>query len=263
MTCTKHISQLSYLLRIGNRLIKRLCKVMAYKNGQVGVLTLQVFEAVSVYNSQVIVVVLLCYKSARILTESTHFILPRLRIPNEFSFVKYLVDHLHDLVAALDTDTDINGPRLMGNSILLADFFQPVSASSSGSNNDIVSVDFLTACLIFQTNALTDILFENNIVTLRVKTHLHAFFLQIILDIQIQLLSFLRSQMTDRAVYQLKACTDGTFTDFFDLLALIYAFHMLVSAKLQIDRICIINEFLRKFRTDQIRQFSSYLAGKA
>ena len=43
----------------------------------------------------------------------------------------------------------------------------------------------------------------------------------------------------------------------------IYAFHMLVSTKLQIDLICIINEFLRKFRTDQIRQFSSYLAGKA
>ena len=74
MTGTQHVGQLAHLLCICDGLVKRLGKVVAYQDRKVGILTLQILKAVSIYNCQIVIIILLCYKSARILDIRSAFL---------------------------------------------------------------------------------------------------------------------------------------------------------------------------------------------
>ena len=115
---TQHVGQLADFLCVGDGLVERLGEVVADQNGQVCVVALLLLEAVAVDDSEVVVVVFLGHKAAGILAEGTHFVVPGGRVADQLALVQDLVDLLHDLVAALDADTNVNGAGLVGNVVL-------------------------------------------------------------------------------------------------------------------------------------------------
>ena len=165
MTCAKHISKFADLLSIFNRLIKRLCEVVAYKDCKVRVFTLFILKAVSVYNSKVVIVVFLRNKAAWILAESTYFILPRSRITDKLRFVKRLVYFFHNFVSALNPYADINSTGFVSNVVLNAELVKPISTTSACCNNDFRSIDDNVFTFIVNNYALANAVLYNDILT--------------------------------------------------------------------------------------------------
>ena len=129
VTRAQHIGKFAYLLSVRYRLIERLREVVRAKYRQVGIGRFQLFIAVSVDDGEVVVVVFLAYETAGVLTEGTHLVLERLRISDEFGFVKNAVDLFHDLVPHLYSDADIDGTRLVHYVVFSTQVFEPVGAA--------------------------------------------------------------------------------------------------------------------------------------
>ena len=258
---SQHIRQLSHLLGVSNGLVERICEIVGTQNRKVGILRFQVLIGMAVYHRQIVIVIFLAYKAARILAESTHLVLKRKRIADELRLIKNVVHILHDLVADLHTHADIHRSGHMGDVMLLAELFQPVGSLSSGSHNHVLRVDHLLVCLlcrILQNRSFTDIVLHNQIPAVAAKQNLHALFQQILLNPVINLLGLFCSQMADRAVYQLQAGLNGSLTDIFYLLFLSNAFHLCIRAEFQIDLIRILNHFLGKVLSNQGWQISAH-----
>ena len=179
----QHIRQLADLLRVGDGLVERLSKIMADEDRQVGVVALLLFEAVAVDDRQIIVVVLLRDKAAGVLAEGAHLVVPRGRVADQLALVQDLINLLHDLVAALDADADVNGAGLVGDVVLGAEFLQPVRAAAARGNDDLLRQHVAGAVLLAQADALADGILQDDVLALGVEQHLDARVGQIVLDV--------------------------------------------------------------------------------
>ena len=83
MSCTEHIGKLTDLFCVFDRLIEGIAEIVRNKNCKVCIVTLKILITVSVNNSKVVILILLTYKAARVLTEGTNLIFKRLRITDE------------------------------------------------------------------------------------------------------------------------------------------------------------------------------------
>ena len=75
----------------------------------------------TVYDSQTVFIILGRNLTGRVRTEGTHFVGTSRGIVNEFCLVPVLVPELHDLVAELHADTDIDGSDLGLDAVAVAD----------------------------------------------------------------------------------------------------------------------------------------------
>ncbi len=123
-------------------MIERYAEVVRTQNGKVGIIGFQILIGMSVDNRQIVVVIFLCHKTARVLTERTHFILKGLGISNEFGFIQNVIDFFHDFISDFHTDTYIHRAGLMGNVVLGTNFFQPVRPSAAGCHHGFACVNF-------------------------------------------------------------------------------------------------------------------------
>ena len=151
----------------------------------------------------------------------------------------------------------------MGNVVLCAELFQPVCAAASGADDHLVRIHGQQVLAVLQQHALAAVLFQNDVLALGRKAHLHAVVCQIVLDGKIQLLRLLGAQMADGAIHQLQAGMDGVFADLLDVLAGVDALHMGVCAELQINFIGVVDQLLRKLLPDKGGQVAAHLVGKA
>ena len=258
---SQHIRQLSHLLGVSNGLVERICEIVGTQNRKVGILRFQVLIGMAVYHRQIIIVVFLADKTARILAEGADFILKGQRITDKLRLIENIVYILHDLVSHFHAHADIHGPRHMGDIMLLTELFQPVCSFSAGGHDHMIGINHLfirMLCGIFQYSPFTDIVLHNQIPAVAAKQNLHALFQQILLNPVINLLGLFCSQMADRAVYQLQAGLNGSLPDIFYLLFLSNAFHLCIRAKFQIDLIRILNHFLGKVLSNQGWQISAH-----
>ena len=262
MSGAQHIGQLADFLGVLDGLVERLGKVVADQNRQVGVVALDVLEAVAVYHCQVIVVVFLGDKAAGILAEGADLVLPGVGIADQLALIQDIVDGLHDLVAAFDADTDVHGAGLVGDAVLGAELFQPVGTAAAGGNDDLLGMDLPLGTVLPDDDAGAGVAVQQNVLALGGEHHLHTVVGQIMLDVQIQLLGFLGTQVADGAVDQLQTRLDGTLADGLDFGPLIDALHMGVGAKFQVDFIGVVDQALGKFFADQLGQFAADLMGE-
>ena len=80
MSGTEHIRKFTDLLRIGDRLIERMAEVVRAQNRKIRIVGFELLVGMSVYYSQIVIVVFLAYKTPRILAESTNLVFVRVRI---------------------------------------------------------------------------------------------------------------------------------------------------------------------------------------
>ena len=109
--------------------------------------------------------------------------MPRGRVADQLALIQDLVDLLHDLVAALNTDADVNGAGLVGDVVLGADFLQPVRAAAARGNDDLLRQHVAGAILLAQADALADGILQDDVLTLGVEQHLDTRVGQVVLDV--------------------------------------------------------------------------------
>ena len=120
VTRCQHIGQLAHLLRIGNGLVKGIAEIVGAQDRQVGIVRLQFLIGMAVNHRQVVVVILLGHKAARVLAEGAHLVFERLGITYELGFVENVVYLLHNLVSHLYPHAYIHRARSVGDSVFFA-----------------------------------------------------------------------------------------------------------------------------------------------
>ncbi len=244
--------------------LKGSVKLWEHEDGEVGVLALLLLEAVAVDHGQVVVIVLLCHEAAGVLAEGADLVLPGLRVADELGLIQHLVHLFHDLVAALDADTDVHGAGLVGDMVLCTNFLKPVCAAAAGADDHGVAVDGAgLPVALTQQHALALLVFEDDVLALGGEEHLHAVVSQIVLDGEIELLCLLGAEVADGAVHQLQTGVDGVLADLLDVLAGVDALHMGVSAELEVDLVGVVDELLGKVCADEAGQVAADLIGEA
>ena len=208
------------------------------------------------------VVIFLAHKAAGILAEGAHLVFEGAGIADELGFIEHLVDQLHDLAAHLDAHADVHGAGLMGDAVLGANFFQPVCAAPSRGDDGVLRAQFPLARRARQQDAHAARALDEQVAALVAKEDFHAGVEQVVLDVFINLLGALGAQMPDGAVDQLEAGANGALADFFELLPLGNAFHLLVGAKLEVNGVGIINGLLCQRLANQGGQVSPHFAGE-
>lgn len=93
---------------------------MGAKDCKIGVAALFFLEGVSVDHREVVVVVFLRDKAARVLAEGAHLVFERLGITYELGFVENVVYLLHNLVSHLYPHAYIHRARSVGDSVFFA-----------------------------------------------------------------------------------------------------------------------------------------------
>ena len=256
---SQHIRQFAHFLCIGDRLVKRHGKIVRAENGKIRVLALEFFIRMAVYNGKVIIIIFLRNKSARVLAKRAHLVFKRFRISDQFGFVKHVIHRFYDLVSDLNTNADVHRSRLVGDSVIGAEFFQPVRAAPAGCNNGVFSVYLVT---VFQANAQAFFAVQDQIAALAVKQNLHAGGNQIFFYGKVEFMRLFRSDVANRAVHQFQPCLYRSFAYFLNRLSVADSFNMRVRAEFQIDLIRIIDRFLRKILADQFRQAAAHFIRK-
>ena len=259
MPRAQHVGQLSYLLGVGDGLVKGVGKIVAAQDGQIGVVAFQLLVAVAVDHRQVVVVVLLADKTSGILAEGPDLILERPGPAHQLGLVQHAVHRLHDLVAHLYPHADIHRAGLMGDAVLGAQVLQPVRPPASRGDDRVAAADLPLLFAVGDLDAQTDRVLQDQVGTLIAEQHLHAVLQQMLLDGVVELLGLLRAQVADGTVYQLQARADSPLADGLDLLGIAQALHMAVGAELQVYLVRIINGLLRLVRADEGRQVAAHL----
>ena len=113
----------------------------------------------SVYNGEIVVVILLTDKAAGVLTEGAHFVLEGTRIADEFGFVKNLVYLLHDLVAHLDAHADVDRSRVVSNVVLGAEMLEPVGAAATRRDDGMLCFHVIFDLAVGDARSATDGIF--------------------------------------------------------------------------------------------------------
>ena len=251
MTRAQHIGKFAYLLSVRYRLIERLRKVVRAKYRQVGVGRFQLFIAVSVDDSEVVVVVFLAYETAGVLTEGTHLVLERLRISDEFGFVKNAVDLFHDLVPHLYSDADIDGTRLVHYVVLSTQVFEPVRAAPARRDDGVFGTHFFNLFAVVDDNAATLVSFEKYVFALISEKYVNSVFDKVLFDSVVYLLRLFRAEVTDRTVNEFESRFDRALSYLLDLLILTYTLNVRVGAEFEINFIRILDHALRIVLTDE------------
>ena len=142
----------------------------------------------AVYNRQIVIVILLAYKSARILTKCPYFVFKGLGITYELRFVQNTVNKLHNLVTNLDPDADINRAGLVGNVKFGALLFKPVGSAPAGRNYSVLGKALEFLIFIADIRTKTNTVFYYKAITFMREKNLHAIFYKILLNSKIKLL---------------------------------------------------------------------------
>ena len=259
---TEHIGQLAYLLCVFDRLIERLAEVVRYQNRKVGIGRLLILVRMSVDYCEIVVVILLCYKSAGILTESTHFVFERVGIAYELGLVKHLVDLFHNFVSYLDSHSDIYGAGLMVDIMISTSSLQPVRASSARSHDYLVRIYRFDVIFYFYGRALAYVVFYHEVGTLCVEHNFHTVLQKIFFNREVYLLCLFRTQMTYRTIHEFKTRLDCFFANFLYLVRLGYTLYFGIRAEFEIYAVGILYSLLRKVVSDKVRQIAAYVAAQ-
>ena len=70
----------------------------------------------------------------------------------------------------------------MGDVVLSTQLLQPVSTPASGGNNGVLGVDLQVGLTVGDGDTLADLILQNQVAALIAEVHLHAVFLQILLN---------------------------------------------------------------------------------
>ena len=213
----------------------------------------------TVDHRQVVVVILLSHKAARVLAEGAHLVLKGLWIANELAFVQGLVDLFHHLIAALHAHTDVYGARLVGNVVLGTDLLQPLSAATAGGHNGMIRPDLPLGAVFRQDHALALGAGEDNIVALHAKDDLYPILQQILLHGVVDLSCLFRAKVANGAIHQLQPGLNGPLANGLHFVRILQALDVGICTELQVDLVRIINGILRQVRTDQGGQIAAYL----
>ena len=87
VSVSEHIREFAYFFSVFYRLIERVSEVVRAENRQIRIVRFSVLERVSVYNREIVVVILLRDVTAGVLTESTDFVFERKGVADEFRLV--------------------------------------------------------------------------------------------------------------------------------------------------------------------------------
>ena len=262
MPRAQHIRELPYLLRVSNRLIEGVGKVMRTENGNVGIVRFQFLVAVAVDHREIVVVIFLRNKSAGVLAESADFIFERLGITDEFGFVQYFIDRLHDLVSHFHPNADVDGARNVLHAVFFAQLFQPIRSAAARRNHGIGSENFqaLAAVRLGDGNALTYSVFDNQRIAFVIEENFHAATEKIFFNGKVDTLRLFRTHVTNRAIHQFESRLNGALADFLDFFARVQTFDVFVRAEFEINFIRIIDRLLREFFADELRQIAAHFA---
>ena len=170
---------------------------MGAENGQVGVVALLLLVGVAVDHRQVVVVVFLTDKAAGVLAEGTDLVLEGPGIAYQLGLVQDPVYGLHDLIADLHTNTDIHSAGGVSNVVLRAELFQPVGATAAGGHHGVLGIDLHIHLAVGHGDALTDVVFQDQVAALIAEVHLHAVFLEILLNGIVNALGLFRAHVAD------------------------------------------------------------------
>ena len=143
--------------------------------------------------------------------------------------------------------------------MLRAELFQPVGATAAGGHHGVLGIDLHIHLAVGHGDALTDVVFQDQVAALIAEVHLHAVFLEILLNGIVNALGLFRAHVADGAVHQLQARLDGVLADLLPLLIVAQALNVLVRAEIQIDLVGIIDGLLGHLRGDESGQIAAYL----
>ena len=167
-------------------------------------------------------------------TEGTNLVVKSWSVINELGLIEVLVEELHNFITHLNSDSDIDctGPSL--NSYFLALILEPVSTLSAYSTYDFPGKKLFA---LVSSNSLTNAIFDKNICNHGVKLYFYTLIKNMLLKLTVNLVTFLSSKVSDRALYKLEVGINGFSTYLADLVFLVNAIYVLVSAKFKINLI--------------------------
>ena len=213
----------------------------------------------AVHDGEVVIVIFLADKAARVLAECAYLVFKRLRVADEFRFIQNVVHGFHDLVAHLYAHADVHCARRMGDAVAGAELVKPIRAASAGCHNGLLRVNVVFVLTFRNVHADAGVVLQNEVAARAAEANLHAVIQKILLNRVINLLRLLCAEVTDGAVDKLQAGLDGTLANFFDGFLFAHALHARVRAELQIDGIRVFNKRLYGVFADQLRQVAANL----
>ena len=154
----------------------------------------------AVYDSQTVFIILGRNLTGRVRTEGTDFIVEGRCVVYKLCLVEVLVEELHDLVADLNTDADVDGSYFGIDSVVIADVGEPVGAFTSDGGDDLICV----VCLIFiGDNTPCGTVLDDDILDHGVEFHVDSVGEKVFLQSCVNLIAFLRSEVADRTLDEL------------------------------------------------------------
>ena len=152
---------------------------------------LELLVGMAVDHRQVVVVILLAHKPARVLAEGAHLIFEGGRIPDELGFIEHLVDPLHHFVAHLYPHADIHRAGLMGDAVGGAKLFQPIRAPAAGGHHHPLGHHGFLLAVLLDAYPFAHIPLQHQVGAFAAKAHFYAPLLQMPLNGQINILGLL------------------------------------------------------------------------
>ena len=246
------------MLTIFDWWLKRLRKILRYKECKIRILCLHVFWLISmtINNCKSVIVVLCCHFSGRVRAEYAYLIVKCWCIVYKFCLVKLLIEFLHDLIADFYPDTYINSTILCFNTMIFTDSFKPAWAFSSDTWYDFIRiVSFLFVCddPLCHTILDYDILYHSH------ELDFYTWSQQMFLQSCVNLISFLSSKMADRTFDQFKIGTNCFRPDPLDSFVIVNSIDLLICPKFQIYIVCFFDQFFRLLIAKDLRQSSPYI----
>ena len=108
-------------------------------------------------------------------------------------------------------------------------------------------------------DALADVVLQNQVAAFIAEIHLHAVFLEIPLNGQIDGLGLFRTHVADGAVHQLQARLDSTLADFLPFLLVLQTLDVGVRTEFQIDFVRVVDGLLGHVLANQRGQVAAHL----
>ena len=154
----------------------------------------------TIYDSQAVLIVFGSNLTGRVRTECADLIVEGRCVVYKLCLVEVLVEELHDLVADLNTDADVDGSDFGIDSVVIADVGEPVGAFTSDGGDDLICV----VCLIFiGDNTLCGTVLDDDILDHGVEFHVDSVREKVFLQSCVDLITFLGSEVADRAFDEL------------------------------------------------------------
>ena len=194
----------------------------------------------TVYNGKVVVVIFLADKTAGVLAEGAYLVFKRLGIADVLGLIQHLVDTLHNLVAYLNTHSDVNRTRLMCYVVLGTHVFKPACTASARCDYGMLCADFTVFAVFLDICATASLALYYYIGTLPAEHYLNAVFLKVFFNCKIKLLCLFGAEVAYRAVNKAKSCLNGFQSDVFYLFGVSDSLDLIIGAELKIYLICVV-----------------------